>query len=262
MRILRHELRQGCKALLVWTAAIAFMLGLCIVIYPEMESQMDEISGMFSNMGSFSAAFGMDRISFGEFTGFFGVECGNVLGLGGALFAALLGISSLADEEKNRTAEFLLTHPVSRRKVAAEKFAAVLLQIVLLNAAVVAVTVLSARIAGEALDVKIFSLFFLAYFILQTEIAAVCFGISAFLSRGGMGIGLGIAVLFYFLNIIANLTKDAEFLKYITPFGYTEAADIIADGRIDAGCLAVGLVFTAAGIAAAFLWYGRKDIAS
>lgn len=262
MRILRHELRQGSKALLVWTAAIAFMLGICIIIYPEMESQMDEISGMFSNMGSFSAAFGMDKISFGEFTGFFGVECGNVLGLGGALFAALLGISTLAEEEKNRTAEFLLTHPVSRRRVVAQKLAAVLLQIVILNAAAVAVTVLSAGIVGETMDAKIFALFFLAYFILQVEIAAVCFGISAFLTRGGAGIGLGIAVLFYFLNLIANLTEDAEFLKYITPFGYTEASDIIAEGRINAGCLAVGLVLTVMGIAAAFLRYERKDIAS
>ncbi|MER2128192.1 ABC transporter permease subunit [Solibacillus sp.] len=38
-----------------------------------------------------------------------------MLGLGGGFFAALLGISALADEEKNRTAEFLLTHPISRR---------------------------------------------------------------------------------------------------------------------------------------------------
>ena len=42
-----------------------------------MEGQMNEISGMFADMGSFSAAFGMDRINFGEFAGFFGVECGN-----------------------------------------------------------------------------------------------------------------------------------------------------------------------------------------
>lgn len=31
------------------------------------------------------------------------------------IFAALLGISALADEDKNRTAEFLQTHPISRR---------------------------------------------------------------------------------------------------------------------------------------------------
>jgi ABC-2 type transport system permease protein len=53
-------------------------------------------------------SFGMDKLNFGEFMGYFGIECGNVLGLGGALFAALAGISALAKEEKDRTAEFLL----------------------------------------------------------------------------------------------------------------------------------------------------------
>ena len=103
-------------------------------------------------------------------------------------------------------------------------------------------------------------LLFLAYFILQIEISAVTFGISAYLKGNGLGIGLGIAVLMYFLNIIANLTENAKFLKYLTPFGYTEGADIISSCSIDLKYLAVGIVFTAAGIAAAFLKYGKKDI--
>ena len=64
MIILKHELKQGKNALILWSGIIAFMLGICILIYPEMESQMSEVSGMFADMGSFSAAFGMDRIYF------------------------------------------------------------------------------------------------------------------------------------------------------------------------------------------------------
>ena len=50
---------------------------------------MDSVSDMFSSMGSFTAAFGMDKISFGNVMGFYGIECGNILGLGGAFFAGL-----------------------------------------------------------------------------------------------------------------------------------------------------------------------------
>ena len=260
MTILKAELRRGAKALILWTAVIGFLLGICILIYPEMESQMNEISGMFSEMGSFSAAFGMDRVNFGEFMGFFAVECGNVLGLGGALFGALLGIGALAGEEKEGTAEFLLTHPVSRRSVLLQKLGAVLLQILILNGAVLGISLVSALLVGEAPEGKTFVLLFLAYLILQMEIASICFGISAFLSRGGQGLGLGIAALAYFLNIIANLTEDAGFLKYITPFGYCEGADLLADGRMDAAKAAVGIAVGAAGIAAAFVYYRKKDI--
>ena len=261
MTILKAELRRGAKALILWTVVIGFLLGICILIYPEMESQMNEISGMFSEMGSFSAAFGMDRVNFGEFMGFFAVECGNVLGLGGALFGALLGIGALAGEEKEGTAEFLLTHPVSRRSVLLQKLGAVLLQILILNGAVLGISLVSALLVGEAPEGKTFVLLFLAYLILQMEIASICFGISAFLSRGGQGVGLGIAALAYFLNIIANLTEDAGFLKYITPFGYAEGADIVAEGSLNSGYLAAGIALALLGIGAAFVWYQRKDIA-
>ena len=260
MTVFKHELRQGRSALIIWTAAISFMLGICIVIYPEMSTQMGDISAMFADMGSFSQAFGMDRINFGEFLGFFGVECGNVLGLGGAFFAALLGISALAKEEKEHTAEFLLTHPVSRTRVITEKLCAVIAQIVILNLAVIAVTALSVLIIGEAAYIKTFALLFLSFFLMQLEVAAVTFGISAFLRRGSLGIGLGLAAVFYFMNIVANLIDETKFLKYITPFGYTESADIIADGALNGGYLAVGMALAAIGVILAFWKYGRKDI--
>ncbi len=260
MILFKHELRQGRNTLLIWSGVIAFMLGICIFIYPEMKDQMGDISGVFADMGGFSAAFGMDQLNFGEFIGFFGVECGNVLGLGGAFFAALLGISALAKEEKEQTAEFLLTHPVTRENVVLHKLCAVLAQIAILNLLAICITAVSILMIKESPEAKTLAWLFLAYFILQIETASICFGISAFISQGGLGIGLGMAALFYFLNIIANLTEQAEFLKYITPFGYTEGADIIAKGSIDVKYLSVGLVLTAVGIAAAFYWYCRKDL--
>ena len=260
MTLIKHELRQGKVTLMIWTAVIAFMLALGVLIYPEMETQMGDVSTMFAEMGSFSAAFGMDRLNFGEFMGFFGVECGNILGLGGAFFSALLGISVLSKEEREQTAEFLLTHPVSRRKIVMRKYISIMIQILFLNIAVIAVTLLSMQIIGESLDNRPLFLLFLAYYVLQVEVASVCFGISAFLSHGGMGVGLGMAALLYFLNIIANLTEDAKFLKYITPFGYTEGADIIADECLNMEYLSVGLVFTVIGISAGFYRYCKKDI--
>ena len=261
MSIFFHELKRGQKSLLVWSCAIAFMLGICVLIYPEMKTQMDGISTMFAEMGSFSEAFGMDRINFGTFIGFFGVECGNILGLGGALFAATLGISSLAKEEKDHTAEFLLTHPVSRMCVITEKLAAVLAQIVIMNALTLAISIGAMFIVGEEIPWENILLMHLAYFLLQLEIGGICFGISAFVKRGGIGVGLGLAVMMYFLNIIANISDKAEFVKYITPFGFSDGADIITSGEIDSVMVCIGMALGIAGIIAAYIKYTKKDIA-
>lgn len=260
MTLMLFELKRNRLSLAVWTAAIALLLLVCLAIFPDMKGQVNELNAAFSSMGSFTEAFGMDQLNFGELMGFYGLECGNILGIGGAFFAAYIGVNALAGEEKNRTAEYLLTHPVSRSRVVFEKLACVLCQILILNAVSMLTSLIAVRAIGESLQMKEFLLLHAAYLLLQAEIAAVCFAVSAALRRSGIGAGLGLAAVLYFLNLIANISEDAEWLKYITPFGYAEAADIITNAEIAPAPAAIGCLVTAAGIAAAFIIYDQKDI--
>ena len=260
MTVFLHELRINRLALAVWCAVISFMLGICVLIYPEMAPQMTEMTDMFAEMGAFSSAFGMDQINFGEFTGYFVVECGNTLGLGGAIFAATIGVAALSKEERDKTAEFLLSHPITRRRVISEKLLAVFVEILLLNASVIAVTLLAMAIIGELAAPGTIMLMFLAYLLMQLEIAAVTFGVSAFVDRGALGIGIGVAFFSYFLNILSNITEEARVLKFITPFGYTDGSGIVADNTIAFKYLLTGIVFAIVGISLAYYKYERKDI--
>ena len=96
MTLLKHELKQESRTLAIWTASIGFLIAICLFLFPEMKGEMDNVSDMFASMGSFTAAFGMDRLNFGTLIGFYAVECGNILGLGGAFFASLIAVSALA----------------------------------------------------------------------------------------------------------------------------------------------------------------------
>ncbi len=260
MTILNHELRQGRVSLLIWIGAIAFLLVICVFMFPEMKGEMDGIGDMFASMGSFTEAFGMDQVNFGELKGFYAVECGNILGLGGAFFAALIAVASLAKEEKEHTAEFLLTHPVSRTSVVTQKLAAVMVQLVLLNLVVYGLAILSMLLIKEEVPYKELTLLHLAYFLMQLEIAALCFCISAFLKRSGLGIGLGLAAVMYFLNLIANIADSAKWLKYVTPFGYAEGADIMTKGSLEMGKILLGMVCSVIAVGLAFWKYQKKDI--
>lgn len=260
MTLVRHELRQGKTSFLIWAASIGFLLAVCIFLFPEMKEQMDSVNSIFASMGSFSEAFGMDRLNFGTFVGFYAVECGNVLGLGGAFYAALCAVGILSKEEKDKTAEFLLTHPVSRKRIITEKLIAVLFQITAMNIIIYAISVGSIALVGETIPWKEISLLHLAYYLLQIELAQICFGISAFLSKGSVGVGLGIAAMMYFLNLIANIADVVDFLKYITPFGYCDGADIVSNGRLDGVMAAVGTVIGIGGVIIAYLKYMKKDI--
>ena len=259
MTLIRHELKRAWKSTTIWTCAIGAFIVICLFMFPEMKSQTESISSLFSSMGAFTSAFGLDVLDYGTLKGFYGIECGSILGLGGALFAALAGITTLAGEEKEGTAEFLLTHPLSRTEIVTKKLIAVLLQVIALNVVVYLLAVGSIAAIGEAIPWKDVTLLHLAFFLLQVEIACICFGISACLWRGGIGIGLGLAIALYFINIIANLTKDADVLKYLTPFGYADGSEVLTHG-IHGLRLLVGMGFAACGLVLAYICYNRKDI--
>lgn len=260
MTLIKHELRQGWKSLAIWTLSIGFFVVICVLMYPEMESEMEEVSEMFSSMGAFTAAFGMDRLNFGTLIGFYAVECANILGIGGAFYAAILGITALAKEEKDHTAEFLLSHPISRTQIVTSKWIAILIQIVVLNVLVFLMSIASIVCIDEKIMWEEIGYLHLAYFLVQIVLAGICFGISAFIRSSGIGVGIGLATTMYFINIVANITESAKDLKYITPFGFAEGADVIANVGLDWKMVALNMLFAIIGIVVAYYEYCKKDI--
>lgn len=256
-----HEMRRNRLSLIIWTSVLSFMLAVCVLIYPEMKSQMADMSEMFANMGDFSEAFGMDELQVGEFMGYFGVECSEVLGLGGALFAAILGATILSKEEKDKTAEFLLTHPINRVKVTLYKLFALIAQIIILNICVLVITLISVAAVGEDADIKVMLLLFFSYFTLQSVVGCIAFGLSAFVRRGSIGVGLGIGLLTYFLNILANLTESLDFIKYITPFAFADGGHIVNNCALEWKYIIPGAVVAVTVLVFGIKKYDRKDIA-
>lgn len=260
MTVYIKELKQSLKAWCIWTGAIVFMLLVCILIFPEMKNQMENVTDVFADMGGFTAAFGMDKLNFGEIMGFYATECGNVLGIGGGFFAALTAAAVLSGEEKNRTAEFLFTHPISRSSVLIQKLLSVYTRIIAMNIVIMAVSAVGFAAIGEKIEIREFLLLHLAYTVLQLEIGSVCFGVSAFIRRGSIGIGIGIAFALYFMNIVCNISEQAEALKYITPFAYAEASDIISKSEIDISLILIGCAYSAVGVVIGFAKYTKKDL--
>ena len=261
MTLFLHEIKRNKLSLIIWSAALAYMLGLCIIIYPEMQSQMGDVSEMFASMGSFTEAFGMDQLNFGEFMGYFGVECGNSLSIGGVILAGIVGVTALSKEERDGTAELLLTFPVSRKRIVTEKLLFSVFHITVVNFSVMLVSLVATLAIGADADYGKFMLILLSYYLMQLEIMAISFGISAFLKSGGLGIGIGIGLGMYFISIIANLVDKLDFIKYVTPFGFADSGHIISEGALEPISLVIGMALAALGIVSAYVQYMKKDIA-
>ena len=75
-----------------------------------------------------------------------------------------------------------------------------------------------------------------------------------------MGLGIGVASMMYFLNIVANISDSAKFLKYVTPFGFADSADIVENVEIDVAMVGIGMLVALICIALAYWKYQKKDI--
>ncbi len=260
MTLFFHELKRSRLSLIIWTAVLSFMMVICIVIYPEMKTQMANLGEMFSDMGEFSEAFSMDTLDIGDFVGFIAVECGEVLGLGGALFAGLCGIMALTGEQRDGTAEFLLTHPVSRTKVAGVKLASVIVRVIIMNTAVLAICTAATAMIGEISGSGVLIKVWLAYVVMQLEVAVITFGLSGVLKGRAIAAGLGVPFALYFVSIVSNIMDELEFLKFLTPFGYADGAAIASGADFEIKYLVTGVVIAVAVLILGFVRFNKKDI--
>ena len=95
-----------------------------------MEDSMADMAEKYAKMGAFSDAFGFSTLSIATLKGYFAIEVGQIHALGSSIFAASIATVILSKEEDGHTAEYTFTLPVSRGKVIAMKFLAVLIKLI------------------------------------------------------------------------------------------------------------------------------------
>lgn len=263
MTLIVHELKINFKAFLIWFISVAALCSGCIFLFPAVKETMKEMADSFGNMGGFSLAFGLDKLSIATMEGFFAAEIGTMYALGGAMFAAMLGISLLSKEEALHTSEFLHTLPLGRIHIVTTKLIALAIFITLFNLLHFLVFILSFIIIGENVDLQPVAIFMAAQYLMHLEVAGICFAVSSFCKRNQFGTGLGLTLVLYMLDIISRITEQMENLKYITPFYYSNAADIFADsGEVNGNLLLMGGLAIILCIILSCMVYGKRDLAS
>lgn len=262
MTLYKHEMKMNLKSLLIWTLCVGGLCFGCILLYTSLEDSIQEMADVYSNMGSMSVALGMDKMSLATLTGFYATEIAMMHGLGGAMFAAILGTGMLSKEEAGHTSEFLNVFPVSRGAILVQKYMALLSNILIFNLICVALYVLGFVMMKEDISAKEMALYHLAQFFMQLEVGTVCFMISSFVKKNLLGAGLGIAILMFAADMMCRIIPAIENIKYITPFYYSNAADIFTSGKIDGVMLGIGLGIIAAAFVIAWFEYRNKDLAA
>lgn len=257
--IFNNECRQNLIVTLVWSVVLGFILAVVIAMYPVLAKDMSSIVGMMNNLGPFAQALKIDGLQVNKLIGFYGMEMEHTLGLGGAFFAAYLGGKLLAREEGNHTAEFLLTHPISRLQVYIEKLLALLFIVFLFDLLVAGLAWFTILGTSQSVNLSEFFQLHLSSFFVHLSIAWLTYGISAFMKSESIGLSLGLVFVLFFINIFINLYSKIDFLKFLTPFQFSFPADILNKG-IDWTLTGIILGWTGLVCLLGGLYFNQKDI--
>lgn len=259
MKILKREILFGFKSFLICTITFSFLLAVCVFIFPDMKSQLENLSGIMGKMGGFAKAFNLNDSSFASFIGYYGLETSNMLGIGVSIYASYLGINIILKEETLGTAEFLYTHPLSRKNIILQKFMAMIIQIVLMNILIMVISLISIVIIGEKIDFKIFMLVHIAHIILHMQFGIISFALAMIFKRVTVGMGIGFVMIMYFINIISNIQRDIKIYKYLTPFSYTDVSNILISSKLQMKFILIGFAVSTLLFLVGYFRYIKKD---
>lgn len=260
--IYKYEMRIYVKSLLIWILCVGGLGLACILLFSGMQEEMEGMAESFASMGAFSDAFGMNQLSIGTLSGYYATEVGTIHGLGGAMFAAIISTTMLSKEEDGHTGEFLFSLPVSRGKVVMAKWCAVVTHIALFNLLCVAFYLFGIVLLGEEIPAGEFFLYHSMQLVMQTELAALCFCISAFLKKNRPGLGLGIVLFLYAFDLMARVIPDLSDAGRLTPFSYANAPDILSGKEVPASSAVLGVFILLIAVGLSLWRYNGRDLAS
>lgn len=257
--LMKKELRLSRNILFVWLGMILLLCGFSYFEYLSLKDSLEDLTGfidgfpeilkvMFGVSGDLSTALGWYGCIY------FWVA------IFGFAYAVYLGITCVAKEREQGTAEFLFTKPVSRRQIVFAKAAACVCNLFALavfsgvcnyftavlplggleNRGAVVVTVIGMFLTETAL----FSLALLASALAKTYQKAV---------RLGAGMLLG----FYAVYLFAEYQK-MPMLYYLTPLKYFDVYAVAQDGIRGSFLLITAVIVLGSVLVAERCWGDRE----
>jgi ABC-2 type transport system permease protein len=215
-------------------------------------------------MKSLMAAFDADLETLTNVLGFYVTRNAMFVMLLGSMFSIMLAAKILSREERERTAEFLLSKPVSRTEIVGSKLMAYLTSLVFLNIVVTGVGFLSLEIFKGESEYRLtaFLIYALYSFLLMLIFGAIGFFLSTLIKRGRSmsNIAIGIVLGSYFLVFISRITPAADIVGYISPFKFVPPGVLNMAYNLDGGRLAYFCGISCLLFLLSFLIYKKKDI--
>jgi beta-exotoxin I transport system permease protein len=233
-----REIRRNAISLIIWSIILTLLISVTMSVYPTFLGNQSKIMGMFSLIPKEALEFkGISNFSdLLSVLGFYAVNNIIYMMVLGSVYSIVLSSNILLKEEYNKTAEYLLTRPLTRSEIFLSKLAVISINIIILNL----ITSLVGFIFIELVKKGSFS--FSAFLILSlyTLLLNFLFGATGlFLStvvkrpKPITTFSIGLVIILYFIFTISKITVSISKIGYLSPFKFVDTNVIDPAYKLD-----------------------------
>jgi ABC-2 type transport system permease protein len=263
MNIYLQEFKMRFRSVVTWSIAVAAVLLVFVSLFSSFAAQAASVNEMMSKFPpQLLSAFGLNGVDLSTVLGYFGFVFLFVQ-LCLAIQAANYGFSMVSIEEREWTADFLLTKPVKRSQILTSKLLAALSGLTVTNVIVWAGSFgfLALFTAGSTyaatplvlllLSIVVFQLFFLSVGLVVSLLVKRIRSVTPY----AMGLGFGMYVLSVFGDMLGT-----SVLEKITPFKHFDPNYILQHQAYDVPLVLISVMVILISLLGGYALYVRRDI--
>lgn len=266
VNIFKYELKQHFKPVILWVIGIACIQFMMMAIYPTFASDMALVEKMMAYYPEeMLKAFGLNNgLSLSTVTGYL-VFSFVYVQLCLAIQSAYMGFSILSKEERNLTADFLMTRPVKRTTIVTSKLLAATLSLFMTLIATFLLTYLSIEIfkSGGSYEFKSLIWLFIGMHFFQWLYLVIGLVISVLLKKikNVLSFALALSLGTYVLNALRGIV-GGKILGWFTPFYYFDLTYIMENHSFEPVLFIFSMVLIVVGVGVTYYAYGKRNFSS
>jgi ABC-2 type transport system permease protein len=264
MNIYLFELKAYRKQTIIWTITLIAICSLFMSLFPAFEKDAVQFTKLLEGYPeSVRIAIGLELDHFFTILGYYSYAFMYIT-LFGAIQAMILGTSIISKEVREKTADFLLTKPVTRTNIITAKMCAAFTMLCLTNIFfLISSSFVTNQVATHDFSFKVFFMITLTLFFIQTIFLAIGFFTSVLVTkvRSVITISLGIVLTFFLIGMLSSTSDDAT-KRFFSPFKYFDNQYIIQHSSYEIPYIIVSVGVIIVSIGVSYLLYTKRDIHS
>lgn len=262
MNIFLREIKASRKSLIIWSVSVVMMVLMGMAKFKGFQTTGQSVNDLLAQMpNSLKAILGFASFDVSKAIGFYGMLFLYLI-LMTTIHAVMFGAGIIAKEERDKTTEFLMTKPVSRYTVITSKLLAALFNVFILNVVTLVSSIaLMNAYSSEAVTGDIIKLM-MGMFITQVLFMSLGAGIAAINRNSKVSASLAAAVLLvtFVLAKIIDVNDRLEGLKYLTPFKYFEAENLLLGNGFEPVFVIITIILISVMSAVTYVFYNKRDL--